>query len=205
MKYSGRVLISKIDTATGVETDNTTIQNSGTVDLWRLICGLLENGNTNDTAGIEIPKYIDIGYFYTEADGSKTAANLNSNELKNPIPPEGKKYQSIIGTSGSIIADKQVLSEIQQSPETTITTTANPILNLTAYFSSNSFTYTDLTEIKELSGGGDAHIYITLKDINTGTTPHILAIADTEKSNYEIADNETHILKWQLSFKNTGT
>ena len=45
MKYSGRVLISKIDTATGVETDNTTIQNSGTVDLWRLICGLLENGN----------------------------------------------------------------------------------------------------------------------------------------------------------------
>ena len=201
MKYSGRVLISKIDNTTGLAVGNESIQNNGTVSLWRLLCGLLETGDITDTAGIGIPAYIDMGYFYEDKSGRRTAKNIGSDDLEKPIPSESTKYQSIIGTLGSIILDKQILNESKQNPDGTTASTSNPVLNLTAYFSLNSFTYTDIKNTG-LDDAKDAHIYITLKDTNTGTTPHILAIADTESHEYRIADNETHIIKWQLSFQN---
>ena len=193
MKYSGRVLISKIDNATGKEIGIATIPNSGTVDLWRLLCGLLETGNTAD---IKIPTYIDMGYFYggnkaVVMKNVKAAIEANISLPKNSTDPVkindiDTYYQSIIGTSGSIIIDKSVLLQSDN----------NPILNLTAYFSYGSFSQRESDVFND-------SIIITLKDNNING--NILALVDTGLNKYEIADNETHILKWQLSFQNKTT
>ena len=157
---------------------NTTLINSGTVDLWYLLCYLLCYGNLNNSK-LNIPQSIDVGYFDDNINVTTTTIN-NSDSLPNTA---NAGYHSIVASGGSLFVNKNILTEEG---------TSNPVLEVTSYFSAGNFV--NKTPGKEL--------YLTLKS-GTADTP-ILAIVDTGSNSYNISENETHIIKWQLSFQNVA-
>lgn len=183
IKYKGKVTISRINSETQLPIANDiVIFNSGTSNLWSLICQLLLNGNAGNDPEVNIPVAIDIGYFNFNAQ-----TILNEKIFQGDPKNYNTQFHSFIASNGNLFVDKRII----MAGTNTDDNYGTPVLEFTSYFSRASFVNT---------ATGSSPVCIVLKD-NTANG-NILAVASTGSPNYSIDDNETQIIKWQLSFQN---